>query len=98
MNILLHYRATAITAEQARNAMQAFVAEHCCYGKAPANDMEIRNIQPSSAYHVSQHDCILTVMAHSGSNLGKMTLSSCVNKHQPCRLGLIKTAGSCKVL
>lgn len=33
--------------------MLAFVEEHCCYGKAPANEMHIRNIIPSSAYHVS---------------------------------------------
>ena len=46
-------RATAITEEQARDALLAFVAEHCCYGKKAAKDMEIKDVTPSSAYHVS---------------------------------------------
>ena len=48
-----HYRATAITAEQAQDAMIQFVSEHCCYGTAPAREMVIKDVVPSSAYHVS---------------------------------------------
>ena len=33
--------------------MFQFVSEHCCYGKAPAQEMEIKDVVPSSAYHVS---------------------------------------------
>ena len=29
------------------------MAENCCYGKKAAEDMEIKDITPSSAYHVS---------------------------------------------
>ena len=46
------YRSTAITDDQARDAMFQFVSEHCCYGKAPAQEMVIKDIVPSSAYHV----------------------------------------------
>jgi len=46
-------RATAISEDQARDALLAFVAENCCYGKKAAEDMEIKDITPSSAYHVS---------------------------------------------
>ena len=48
-----HCRATSITEEQARDALLAFVAENCCYGKGAAKDMDIKDITPSSAYHVS---------------------------------------------
>ncbi|KAL9959449.1 hypothetical protein ACROYT_G032774 [Oculina patagonica] len=44
-------QATAITEEQARDALLAFVAENCCYGKKAATDMDIKDITPSSAYH-----------------------------------------------
>ena len=33
--------------------MLQFVSEHCCYGKTPAQEMVIKDIVPSSAYHVS---------------------------------------------
>lgn len=46
-------RATAISEDEARDALLAFVAEHCCYGKKAAEDMKIKDITPSSAYHVS---------------------------------------------
>ena len=46
-------RATAISEDEARDALLAFVAENCCYGKKAAEDMEIKDITPSSAYHVS---------------------------------------------
>ncbi len=42
----------AITAEEAQDAMENFVASNCCYGSSPAKEMEIRDITPSSAYHV----------------------------------------------
>ena len=32
--------------------MEDFVASQCCYGSAPAKEMQIRDITPSSAYHV----------------------------------------------
>ena len=52
--ILLHFfRATAITDDQARDAMIQFVSENCCYGTAPAREMVIKDVIPSSAYHVS---------------------------------------------
>lgn len=44
----------AITEDQARDAMLQFVSEHCCYGKAPAEEMVIKDLIPSSAYHVSR--------------------------------------------
>ena len=46
-------RATSISEEEARDALLAFVGEHCCYGKGAAEDMDIKDINPSSAYHVS---------------------------------------------
>jgi hypothetical protein len=42
----------SITAEEAQDAMENFVASNCCYGSSPAKEMEIRDITPSSAYHV----------------------------------------------
>ena len=33
--------------------MIQFVSEHCCYGTAPAREMVIKDVIPSSAYHVS---------------------------------------------
>lgn len=44
-------QATAISEDQARDALLAFVAENCCYGKKAAKDMDIKDIAPSSAYH-----------------------------------------------
>jgi len=46
-------QSTAITEDQARDAMLQFVSEHCCYGKAPAQEMVIKDVIPSSAYHYS---------------------------------------------
>ena len=48
-----HRRAAAITDSQAQDALAAFVAEHCCYGKGAATAVEIKDMAPSSAYHVS---------------------------------------------
>lgn len=42
-----------ITEEQAREAMLQFVSEHCCYGKLPAQEMTIKDINPSNSYHYS---------------------------------------------
>lgn len=53
MCFFLWFRSTAITEDQARDAMLQFVSEHCCYGKAPAQEMVIKDVIPSSAYHVS---------------------------------------------
>ena len=39
--------------EEARNALLSYVAEHCCFGKGAARDMEIEDVTASSAYHVS---------------------------------------------
>ncbi|XP_059150493.1 protein SSUH2 homolog isoform X2 [Physella acuta] len=41
----------AVTEEQAREALLQFVAEHCCYGKKPAQMMRINELQSSSALH-----------------------------------------------
>ena len=46
-------RSNIITEEQAREAMLQFVSEHCCYGKLPAQEMTIKDINPSNSYHVS---------------------------------------------
>lgn len=49
-----HFQSSpTITDDQARDAMLQFVSEHCCYGKAPAQEMVIKDIVPSSAYHYS---------------------------------------------
>ena len=41
-----------ISEEQARDALNEFVAAECCYGKGVLKDMVIRDIQSTSAYHV----------------------------------------------
>ncbi|KAK2571297.1 Protein SSUH2-like protein [Acropora cervicornis] len=46
-------RSNVITEEQAREAMLQFVSEHCCYGKLPAQEMIIKDINPSNSYHYS---------------------------------------------
>ena len=46
-------RATAVSEEEARDALLSYVAEHCCFGKGAARDMEIEDVTASSAYHVS---------------------------------------------
>ena len=51
---LIYYgRATAITEQQARDALLAFVSENFCFGKKAARDMDVKDVAPSSAYHVS---------------------------------------------
>ena len=42
-----------MTEDEARDALLSYVAEHCCFGKGAATEMEIEDITPSSAYHVS---------------------------------------------
>ncbi|XP_074645676.1 protein SSUH2 homolog [Tubulanus polymorphus] len=42
-----------LSEEECRHAMSNFVAEHCCYGKAPAKDMRIEDIKPSTALHLT---------------------------------------------
>lgn len=42
-----------ISAEEAREAMLQHVSEHCCYGKKAAEDMNMQDICPSNAFHVS---------------------------------------------
>ena len=46
-------RATAVSEEEARDALLCYVAEHCCFCKGAARDMEIEDVTASSAYHVS---------------------------------------------
>ena len=46
-------RATAVSEEEARDALLSYVSEHCCFGKGAARDMEIEDVTASSAYHVS---------------------------------------------
>jgi hypothetical protein len=36
--------------------MENFVASQCCYGSSPAKEMDIRDIVPSSAYHVRHNE------------------------------------------
>jgi len=43
-----------ITAEDAKEALQEYVNQECCYGKDPAKNMEIKDITSSSALHVSK--------------------------------------------
>lgn len=40
-----------ITEEEIKDAAVQFASENCCYGKAPARDMEIKEIQMISAFH-----------------------------------------------
>ena len=47
------FRAADITEEEARTALLEYVAEHYCYGKGAAEKMQIRNVRPSNALHVS---------------------------------------------
>ncbi len=42
-----------MTETQCREALLAFVAENCCYGKKAAEDMKITEVQPTTALHVS---------------------------------------------
>ena len=52
-----------INDDEARDALLAYIAQNCCYGKKAAKDMDIKDITPSSTYHVS---CLLY-----GSRLGR---------------------------
>ena len=48
-----HFSVTNLKEQECREALLAFVGEHCCYGKGCAEDMNILKIQPSTALHVS---------------------------------------------
>ncbi len=39
-----------------KDAMENFVASNCCYGSSPAKEMEIRDITPSSSYHLRNNE------------------------------------------
>ena len=54
MNLSLLFRAAQITDAQAKDALVEFVSQNCCYGSSPADDMEIKDMKSSSAYHVSR--------------------------------------------
>eukprot|EP00058_Branchiostoma_floridae_P028176 XP_002613667.1 hypothetical protein BRAFLDRAFT_66534 [Branchiostoma floridae] len=41
-----------ITEEEAREALVQYVANHCCYGKSPAQDLTFTDIKRSCAFHV----------------------------------------------
>ena len=45
--------AKGITEEDAQNALKAFVGKKLCFGKRPAEEMEIKDVSHSSAVHVS---------------------------------------------
>lgn len=40
-----------MTEEQAREALQQFVGQHCCYGKGAVQNMIVRDLKSSSAFH-----------------------------------------------
>eukprot|EP00794_Sanderia_malayensis_P005601 gene5601-6290_t len=44
-------RAAVISDDEAKDALINFVAENCCYGKSPAEEMSIKDMKASSAYH-----------------------------------------------
>ena len=67
--LIILIRATAISEDQARDALLAFVAENCCYGKKAAKDMDIKDIAQSSAYHVSAE--IMFTIRLSWENLSR---------------------------
>ena len=51
--------AKGLTEEDAQNALKAFVGKKLCFGKRPAEEMEIKDVSHSSAVHVSiQNKCI----------------------------------------
>ena len=43
-----------ITAEAAKEALQEYVSQQCCYGSDPAKEMSIKDIVSTSAFHVSR--------------------------------------------
>ena len=49
-------RAANITVEEARAALLEYVADNCCYGKGAAEQMQMLNISPSNAFHVSHRE------------------------------------------
>ena len=55
-DISIFSRAANITSEEAREALMQFVSEHCCYGAGAAKNMNIRNVSPSNALHVSMRN------------------------------------------
>ena len=49
----LYFSLPQIREEEAREALLAFVAENCCYGKGAAEELSFKDLQHSSAFHVS---------------------------------------------
>lgn len=47
------WRSADITEEEAREALLEFVAQNKCYGKGAAEKMQMNNIAPRNALHVS---------------------------------------------
>nr|XP_026695861.1 protein SSUH2 homolog isoform X2 [Ciona intestinalis] len=41
----------SITSEEAKEALLEYVSQECCYGKGAAKDMDIKDIQSTSAFH-----------------------------------------------
>ncbi|XP_043227015.1 vegetative cell wall protein gp1-like [Amphibalanus amphitrite] len=41
-----------LTRDEVKDALAAFVAQHCCYGSAPIKDMQIRNVAPTFTFKV----------------------------------------------
>ena len=48
------YSVSSITEAQAKEALLSYVAEHCCYGKKAAADIQFTKITPTSAMHVGR--------------------------------------------
>ncbi|XP_043208589.1 protein SSUH2 homolog [Amphibalanus amphitrite] len=39
-----------LTRDEVKDALSAFVAQHCCYGSGPIKDMQIRNVAPTFTF------------------------------------------------
>ena len=44
---------SSVTAKEAKEALQEYVSQQCCYGSGAAREMDIKDIKLSSAFHVS---------------------------------------------
>ncbi len=49
----IFFRVANLSQDQCREAMFEFVAANCCYGKGCAEDMDMTDVSPSTALHVS---------------------------------------------
>lgn len=54
---ILYCSVPVITEQDAREALLAYVAEHCCYGKRAARDLQYLDLKSTSAFHV----CMISV-------------------------------------